>query len=91
MNSKTSSRPDDSPSSTKNDVNDGLSSNSSSNRNYEVNNNDENEIFADEIDVFESSSLDEVFVFSTSPVVSLFNSVAARTKKLKKLNINVII
>ena len=91
MNSKTSSRFDDSLSSTKNDVNDGLSSSSSSNRNHEVNNNDENEVFVDEVDAFEPSSPDEAFAFSTSLVVSLFSFVAARIKELKKLNINVII
>ena len=94
MNSKASSRSNDSLSSTEDDVNDDLdsSSSSNSNRNHEVNNNnDEDEVFVDEINVFESSFLDEAFVFSTSLVVSLFNSVAARTKELKKLNVNIII
>ena len=54
-------------------------------------NNDKDEVFVDEIDVFESSFLDEVFVFFTSLVVSLSNFVAVRTRKSKKLNINVII
>ena len=91
MNSKASSRPDDSPPSTEDGVNDDLSSSSSSNRNHEVNNNDKNEIFVDEIDVFESSSLDEVSVFPTSLVISFFSSVAVRARELKKLNVNVII
>ena len=91
MNSKTSSRLDDSLSSTKNDVNDDLSNSSSSNRNHEVNNNDKNEVFVGEVDVFESPFLDEAFVFSTSLVVSLFSFVAIRTRELKKLNMNVII
>ena len=95
MNSKTSSRPNDSLSSTKDDVNDGLdsSSSSNSNRNHEVDDDDDDgdEVFADEVDVFESSSLGEVFVFSTSLVVSLFSFVAVRARELKKLNVNVII
>ena len=91
MNSKTSSRSNDSPSSTKNDVNDDLSNSSNSNRNHEVNNNDKDEVFVDEVDVFESPSLDEVSAFFTSPVVFFFSFVAARTRELKKLNINVII
>ena len=98
MNSKTSSKSNDSPSSTKNDVNDDLDNSSSSNsnrsnRNYEVNNNDndKNEVFVDEINVFESSFLGEAFVFSTSLVVSFFSFVAVRARKLKKLNVNIII
>ena len=98
INSKTLSRSNDSLSSTKNDVNDDSDSSSSSssnrsNRNHEVDddNDDKNEVFVDEIDVFESSSLGEAFVFSTSLVVSLFSFVAARAKELKKLNINIII
>ena len=98
MNLKASSRFNDSLSSTKNDVNDDLDSSSSSssnrnNRNHEVDNNDndKNEIFVDEVDAFESSFLDEVFVFSTSLVVFLSSFVAVRTRELKKLNINVII
>ena len=82
----------------KNDVNDGLSSSSSSssnrsNYNHEIDddNNDKDEIFVDEVNVFEPSFLGEVFAFSTSLVVSLSSSIAARARKLKKLNVNIII
>ena len=95
MNSKTSSKPDDSPPSTKDGVNDGLSSSSSNrnNRNHEVNDNDDDgdEVFADEVGASGPSFLDEAFAFFTSFVVSLSSFVAARAKELKKLNVNVII
>ena len=98
MNSKTSSRFDDSPPSTKNDVNDDLDSSSSSssnrsNRNHEVSDgdDDEDEVFVDEVDVFEPPSLGGASAFFTSLVVFSFSSVAARTKELKKLNMNIII
>ena len=98
MNSKALSRPDDSLSPTKNDVNDDPNSSSSSNsnrnnRNHEVDDgdNDKNEVFVDEVDVFESFSLGEASVFSTSFVVSLSSSVVTRARELKKLNVNVII
>ena len=97
MNLKTLSRSNDSPSSTKNEVNDDLSSSSNSsnysNRNHEIDNDNnwENEALVGEVDVFESSFLDETPAFSTSFVVSLSSSVATRTRKLKKLNVNIII
>ena len=58
------------------------------------NNNDndwENETLAGEVDVFESFFLDETFAFSTSLVVFFIGFVVARTRELKKLNMNVII
>ena len=98
MNSKTFSESNDSPPPTENDVNNDSDSSSSSssnrsNRNHEVDdsNNDENEVFVDEVDVFESSFLGEASAFLTSLVVSFSSFVAARTRELKKLNINVII
>ena len=96
MNSKTLSRSDDSLSSTKNGINDGLSSSSSSNhsnRNHEVDNDNDwgDEALADEVGVFGSPSPDEALASPASPAVSPFNSAATRAKKLKKLNVNVII
>ena len=94
MNSKTSSGPDDSPSPTKDGVNDDLSSSSNrSNRNHEVDDDDDwgDEALAGEIGAFGSPSLDGALASPTSFVVSLSSSVAARTRELKKLNINVII
>ena len=58
------------------------------------NNNDndwENEALVDEVDVFESFSSNEALAFSTSLVASFFEFVTARTRELKKLNVNVII
>ena len=95
MNPKAPSRPDDSSPSTKNDVNDGLSSSSSnhSNRNHEVDNDNDwrNETLVDEVGAFESPSLDGALASPTSPVASPSSSAAARARELKKLNVNVII
>ena len=98
MNPKAPPGSDDSLSPTEDGVNDGPGSSSSSssnrsNRNHEVDNDDddENEVFAGEVDVFGPSSLGEASVFSTSLVVSPSSSVAAKTRELKKLNVNVII
>ena len=98
MNSKTFSRSDDSLSSTKNNVNDDSNSSSSSssnrnNRNHEVDDDDDwrDEALVGEVGAFGSSFLGEVLASSTSFVVSPFSSVAARARKLKKLNVNVII
>ena len=95
MNSKALSRPNDSPSSTKDDVNDdpNSSSSSSSNHNHEVDNNNNwgDEALAGEVGVFGSPSPDEALASPTSLVASFTGSAAARTRELKKLNMNVII
>ena len=96
MNSKTLSGLDDSPSSTEDEINDGLNSSSSSNysnRNHEVGDGDnwEDEALAGEVGAFESSSPDEAPAFPTSLAVSLSSSAAARARELKELNVNIII
>ena len=96
MNPKALSKPDDSLSPTEDGINDDLNSSSSSNhsnRNHEVDDNDDwgDEALVGEIGAFESFSPGGALASSTSFAVSLSSSVAARAKELKKLNVNIII
>ena len=61
--------------------------------NDEDNNDDDwgDETLVDEVDAFGSSFLDGALAFSTSFAASFIEFVAARTKELKKLNVNIII